>query len=156
VREQIADRDRPLRRNGAHGRSRHGAGGRRQRHGRLLERRDVARDRVAEAEPALLDQHHRRHAGERLRLRGDAEDRVFGHGARGLEVGPAVRLELDDTAVARHERDEAGDAALVDVALHPCAQALEALRRKPDRLGPGGGGRLGAQQRRERQEQSER
>ena len=58
-----------------------------------------------------------RGAGQRLRLRRDAEDRVGRHSAAGFLVGPAERLLVDDLAVLHHERDDAGDAVGVDISL---------------------------------------
>jgi len=81
------------------------------------------------------------------------EDRVLRHRARGFDVRLAEGLVMHDASAARDERDDAGDAAVVDVALHPGAQALEPLGRDADGLGRGRGRRLGSQQGSEREEE---
>ncbi len=81
-----------------------------------LELGDELRDRVGQADLALLDQHQDRDAGDRLGRRGHAEDRVRAHRRLRLDVHHALGLVVDDAAPAGDQRDGAGDLLRVDVA----------------------------------------
>ena len=56
------------------------------------------------------------------------------------EIHDALRLEIGDLAVARDERDGAGDLAGRDRALDELVDALQALAREADALRRGGFG----------------
>ena len=60
----------------------------------------------------------------------------FRIGVLALGVHHAVRLEVHDPALARHERDGAGELLLGDVAVHGLADALEAIGGETHVLGP--------------------
>jgi hypothetical protein len=104
-------------------------GARRDRRARV--RGDEAADRIAERDPALLDQHEDGGAGDRLGLRRDAEHRVGGHRAARLAVDPPDALLIGDLSVAQHQRDRAADAIGVDVLLQKTIDAREPLGEKP-------------------------
>ena len=101
VGEEVPDRDRPLRRDDLLDLARPP-----HRDRRALEGRQVCADGIGDQKrPVLLKQHHR-HAHHRLRLRGDAEDRVGPERASALEVGEAGGVLVGQGAVAqdRHHR----------------------------------------------------
>ena len=76
---------------------------------RLRGLRKVLRDRVLQADLALLDERHHRGRRELLAEGAGLEDRVGPHGHAVLDVGEAVALGLDHRAVIhdrhRHARD---------------------------------------------------
>ena len=118
VRQQVADRDRPRRR--ARGERGVGAG----RHLHVLERRDIFADRIVEVQLAVLDQHHRGHAGDRL-----------GHGVDTPQrVGPRRRSIRVVTDLARggEERRTVADAERPDDPRHLVLRdvAVEQRRRR--------------------------
>ena len=80
-------------------------------------------DGLVEAEPALLDEDHRRDRGHRLRHRRDAEDRVVAHRFT-LERRLADRVDMDLAAPA-HDRHDAGTGAAIDVRRHRLAQTSQ-------------------------------
>ena len=115
VRQQVVDRDRPLRRHQAMlGRlfPGHEPGAdvsvrRLLEHGDLhpSELRQVGGDLVGRMQQPLLDQHHRCHAEHGLGRGGHAKDRVLLHGPPTLDVHQAVRLEVNNLPPPRHRRD---------------------------------------------------
>jgi hypothetical protein len=94
--------------------------------------RNVLRDRIARLPLSFVVQHHHRHAGDRLGHRVDAGDRVQLHRRLLLEILEAVGLVLHDLALARHQRDDAGEVLLIDQALHGLVHPVEAARGKAD------------------------
>ena len=109
----------------------------------LPERREVLRDGVAQDEPPLLDEHHRRDRGERLGHRVEPEDRVRRHRRAGRRVALAEALEVSDPSLARHQDDRARVLALCDFGLKHLGHACEPLRRESDLLGLGRGQGVG-------------
>ena len=107
---------------------------------RVGERRDEARDGVVQLERALLPQQHRRDRRDRLRHRVDPPERVGLDGGAGLEVALAGRGDVRDPSVARHDRQVAGQAAVVDVAGEVAVDALQApgVEAELGRVGLGG------------------
>ncbi len=61
-------------------------------------------------------------------LRRDAEDGVGGHAAPGFFVGPADRVFVHRLAVLKHQRDDAGDSVLVNVAVEERVDTAKPLR----------------------------
>ena len=157
MRHQIADRDvvfggnridlRLARRCRCRGRR---AGRLDDRHLRVLELRNEARHRIGQPQLAFFHQHQDRDAGDRLRHRRDAEDRVLAHRRLRFEIHLALRLEVRDLAAPRHHRDRAGDLAALDVALDHLVDAQQALGREAD--GFGFVGRKGGRGQRDREE----
>ena len=96
-------------------------------------------DRVVQKQFAVLHQHHRRDAGNRLRHRRDPEDRVGLHWRALLDIALPVRGQLHDLALPHDDRHDAGVALRVDVRLHHGGQACQAIRGKTQRLCGGGG-----------------
>jgi hypothetical protein len=89
---------------------------------------DVAqplRDRVVEAEAALLDELHHGDRGHRLRDRADAEHRAGVHRPARLRVGEAEADEAVERAVADDADGQTGERVLVD---RLDGQALEPVR----------------------------
>ena len=80
-------------------------------HPRILELRQVARDRVRQAQPALFAQQHGGRAGNRLAHRVDPENGFGGHRAFGFEVLPAEGLQVRHLAFAGDQRDDPGKRA---------------------------------------------
>ena len=76
------------------------------------ELRQVVPDRVVELEPRLLEQDERSDAGEDLRHRVDAADRVPLHGEAGPDVAHPIGLPIHDPPVAGHQGDGARVLAL--------------------------------------------
>ena len=97
---------------------------------RLLEGRDPLAGTVIHRELAFLHELQDGDAGQRLGLRGDAELGVHGHLAAGLLVGPAHRALIHRFAVAQHQRDDAGDAAVIDIGIEQRVDARQALDRE--------------------------
>ena len=95
------------------------------------------RHRVVEREATLVVVGHQRDTDDRLRHRVDAEDRVLRDRDPVLDVLLAVGVEEDDLALARDHRDDAGEFAVVDHAVHRLGELLEAGRVHADigRLG---------------------
>jgi hypothetical protein len=78
-------------------------------------------DGIVQPEFALLDEDHRGDCSDRLRHRGQAEDRVAPHRCRAVERQPTDRINVLRTPPA-DERDETRQAATVDVALQDVVQ----------------------------------
>jgi hypothetical protein len=97
-------------------------------HPRVRKRGDEALDRVVELERAFLPQQHRRDGCDRLGHRVDAELRVELDRQARLDVAQAALGDVDHLAVAGDQREEAGQLALVDVALVVAVDAVEAFR----------------------------
>ena len=89
----------------------------------------VLAQRIFEQELAFLHQHHDRDAGQRLGLRGDAEDVVFLHTVAGLAVAPAIGLGEDFAAVLMDHHHGAGELLVGDVTLHRGVEYGEARLR---------------------------
>ncbi len=68
-------------------------------------------------------------AGDRLGLRGDAEDGVGRHAAAGLLVAPAEGALVHGLAVAQHEGHRAGNAVILGILLQNTVNALKAFLR---------------------------
>ena len=126
VREDVAHGHRPRRL---------AAAGQRVEHLLVRVRRQPLRDRIVEQELAVFPQHHQRRGHDRLGHRREGEDRVLLHRLVLFLVAPALRLEVDDLALARDQRHRAGNLVGVDVVLDEGVDALEPLRRHADRLG---------------------
>ena len=105
---------------------------RRQRHRHLhvLELRNVARHRIVEVQLALLDEHHDGDADDRLGHRGDAEHRGRQPSAASIRrsITPCAAM-MDHLALARHDRDGAGDVAGGDA---PFDHLVDALASRSD------------------------
>jgi hypothetical protein len=100
VGQQVADRDRALER-GEAGAGRH----RLRRRPARRERRDGSSNGVVESQPACLDQPERGDPRDRLRHRGDPEDRVGLDRQIGVDVAPTDAVDLERLVAASHERD---------------------------------------------------
>ena len=74
-------------------------------------------DGIVEAKAPLLHEDQRRHRDDRLGHRGHAEDGVPLHGSAPAQRHAADRVHVG-LAPAAHQRDQAGDAAMLDVAGH--------------------------------------
>ena len=103
------------------------------RHLRVRKARDVAAHRIVERELAFLQQHQHRGAGNRLGLRGDAEDRGRRHPPPRFLVAPADRFLVGGLAIAKYERDCAGQPVFVDVLLQHGVDARQPLGREGGR-----------------------
>ena len=124
VDQQVMNRDAAL------GRHRDEAAGRvglRHRDLGTAEFRQVFFHGVAEEHALLLQQHEQSDRRDRLGHRGEGEDVVGPHRPLALQVAVALRLEAHDLALSGHERDGAGDLALVLQPLDECADALQAF-----------------------------
>ena len=97
-------------------------------HLQVREFRDVLGDRIGRLPLPFLVQDHHRHAGHRLGHRVDSRDGVELHRRLLLEILEAVGLVLHDLALARHQRDDAGQVLLVDDVLHAVVHLVEAAR----------------------------
>ena len=82
---------------------------------------------VVERQRAFLHQDQDRDAGQRLRLRRDAKDRVGRHLPGGFLVAPADRALIHRAAVAEHQPDRAGNAIVVDVLLEQLVDPRQAI-----------------------------
>ncbi len=79
----------------------------RRRHGNLLslELRDVARHRIVESYLSFFNHHHDGDAGYRLRHGSNAEHGGRSDGLLAFQIHDAFCREVDDLALARHNRD---------------------------------------------------
>ena len=82
---------------------------------RVLVFRNVAADRMVEADLALLEQHHDGERRDRLRHRIDAEDRLGTDGLLAAHLGRAGIAFMGDLAAARDQQAHAGHLAGVDI-----------------------------------------
>ena len=98
----------------------------------IAELGDVARHGVAQAQLVLLDHHHDADADDRLRHRGDAEQRVGAHRRARFEIHDAVRRDVRHLAAARDDGDGADEVAGGDAPLEHGVDALEPLARQAD------------------------
>ena len=99
MRQQVAEGNRPRRRFRIVQRAGRGS---QDAHGREL--RGPPGNRLIKGEPALFPQRHRRHRGDRLRHRRDAEDRVALHRQSGLSRSRTPTAEACTTWPPRHTR----------------------------------------------------
>ena len=75
-------------------------------------------ERIVQIELALFDQHHRGCGDNGLGHRGQAKQRVLGHGfgLGGIQV--AMRFIVHNFAIARDQGDSAGKHALLNLRIH--------------------------------------
>jgi hypothetical protein len=95
----------------------------------LLKLRDIGRHRVLQAQAALFQQHHDRHAGDRL---GHGEDAVEGINLRGtllFDVHVAEGLEIGQFSAPPHEQQQARHIGGLHVALRHRVQSIQTRRR---------------------------
>ena len=83
-----------------------------------VERRQVLRDRVVQADHLVVQQHHDRGPDDRFRHRAHAEDAVLRHRCLRIEVAQPIGLVQDRLAVLHVEQFAAHDLVLVDEGLH--------------------------------------
>ncbi len=83
---------------------------------------------------ALFHQHQDRRTRDRLRHRSDAEHRVLLHRPPRSGIHHASRLQVNDAAVASHQRHCARDVSRRHVAIDELVDALKSLGRQPDRF----------------------
>ena len=93
-----------------------------------LELRHELGDRIVQLPSPVLEQHHHRDAGDRLRHGVEAEDGVARQRRAGREALDAVELLGDDLTVTREQRRHAGDAPVGDGLCHVGVEFREALR----------------------------
>ena len=110
VRDEVADRQRTLRRN-------EGLLSLGVRHGHLDvgELGQELRDFVVERQPAVVDRRHERRAVEGLCHRENCEERVGTHRDLVLHVRPTCAIEAHFTRRVGDPRNDAGDKALLDI-----------------------------------------
>ena len=90
------------------------------------EGRNVGRHRIGEREAALLDQHHRRDAGDRLGHRIQREHGVGRHRRAGGDVAHADAFLIDRPAVLQDQHHRAGNLALRDLVVEEGGEPFEA------------------------------
>ena len=93
-------------------------------HLEIRELGNVLGERVVGLPLAFLVQHHHRDAGDRLRHREDAHDRVFLQRLAALQIGNPARAVFNDLTVARGQSDDPRQLLFVDDLLHACREAL--------------------------------
>ena len=86
--------------------------------------------RVSQPHLAFLDELQDGDAGDGLRHRADAKDRVGGHGLPRLRVRVAHRVEIDEAVPPGDERDGSRELFFLDVALEHLADLPQLLRGK--------------------------
>ena len=86
-------------------------------HLRGLERRQIHRDRIVQADVAFLNQHHHSHGSDRLRHRSDAKDRVPRHRYVCADVLLAECAAVQNPVAVGDHRYEPGNVRLLDGAL---------------------------------------
>ena len=87
----------------------------------------------------VLEQHHHGDAGDRLRHRVEAEDRVARHRRAGRQALDAVGLLGHDLAVPRQQRRHPGDAPVRDDLRHVGVELRQPLRVEAQRFRAGRG-----------------
>jgi len=87
------------------------------------ERREVLRHRVVKLKAPLFIQRHEADADDGLSHGVDAEDRLTFDRRAGLQVAPAIGLEMHHFAAALDHRDGAGELAGIDVRLDMACEA---------------------------------
>ena len=122
-----------------------------------LERGNVLRHGIRQQQATFLVQRQRRHRDERLRHRGDPEDRVRRHRRARRLVTEADGLDVRDPPLARDDDDGARDPPALDVGAQHLRDAREALGGQPHLLGLRGRqiGREGEAGRQESEDQRE-
>jgi hypothetical protein len=98
-------------------------------HTRILEFRQITRNRVPQAQAALFAQQHGGRAGDRLAHRVDPEDGIGFHGALVLEILPAEGFQVGHLSFPGDQGENAGKSTLVQVPFHDGIQAGETGRR---------------------------
>ncbi|MEY2458770.1 MAG: hypothetical protein QOG30_600 [Acidimicrobiaceae bacterium] len=124
-RQHVLDRDRPL---GGHGVVELGID--RPQYGRCRQLGKPAFDGVVERHRAVFDEQHRRRACDRLGDRRDAEDGVASDRFGVVEGLVPDRFDVHVVA-RRHERDEPGHVASLDVASQRVMERVPSGVRKP-------------------------
>ena len=102
------------------------------------QRGEILSDRIVELEAPLLVEHHDGHARDRLRHRGDPEDRVGSHRRARVSVRHAVGSEVSLAAFPRDQGDRPSDRIVVHVALHDLFESAQTLCGEPDVCGRDG------------------
>ena len=125
MRQQISNRDWPLRRNGrdvvpvADGDR------------CLCVAGDETANRIVDPDLSFLDEDQNCGTRNRLGLRRDAEDGVRRHAAAGFLVVPAECTFVHCLAIAQHERNETRHFVFVNVPLEAPIDAIHAIGRQP-------------------------
>ena len=105
----------------------------------ILEFRQIFGDGILKQEVPLLIQNHHRRRGDRLGHRADPKNRIRLHGFARFAILHALRLEIRNLPVTKHQCRPRPRCALSSMSFCTVLLILRsALRRKPDRL------RLGA------------
>ena len=78
-----------------------------------FELRQIFLDRVLDAEPALVRQHHHRRASHRLGHRGDPKQTVRPHRLVFCDIGKTDGGHVEDFIFRRHQRHRAGQRVIV-------------------------------------------
>ena len=102
--------------------------------GLVLPLREEPRDRFVEVELAVVDEHQCRGAGDRLRHRVDADQRVEPHRRAGLQVECPGRMFEDDLAASHDHRGHANQLAVGHQPVHLLCDGVHALLRHSYRL----------------------
>ena len=84
---------------------------------------------VRELKLALFVEHHSRHAGDRLGHGEDAKEGILGERPVVVRTALPNRLEVDDLALPRHQRNRAGELLLIHIALRDGGDAIKDARR---------------------------
>ena len=126
-RQHVLDRDRPLGRDRVIEAGLQGA-----QDPRCGEFGQPSLHRIVEGHGPVLDEQHRRHAGDRLGDRRDAEDGVTPDGF-GITEGLVPDRRDVYVATPGHESNQPGQVASLDVALQRGIQRVDAFLRKPSR-----------------------
>ena len=83
--------------------------------------------RIIQIQFAFLQQRQNHHTGQRLSLRSDAKQTRRGHGPTGLPIAKANRCLVDRFAILQHQRDSAGQFALVHIGLQDTIDPRQAF-----------------------------
>ncbi len=110
---------------------------------RVVERRQIFGDSVVELELAVLHQHERRRADERLGHRTHGDDLIGAHAEAALHVAPAGGVLKDEFAAADHDENAAANGVVLHPAAHAVHGFVEFRRGHADVLGAGARKRLG-------------
>ncbi len=94
------------------------------------EGRDKFGHRIGQRQPAIIDQHHRRDAGNRLRHRMKRKDRVRRHGLLRGDIPNAEALEIDRSTVLLDQHDRAGKLSGRDLVRKEFGQTFQSRRRR--------------------------
>ena len=132
--KQVADRDRPSRRDDVIAPTPVGDG-----HGPVRKLREILCNWIGNEKLTALLKNHHTNADQGFRLRGNPKDRVIGHRRAGLTILHADRLQVHDLAAPRDDCDCSCHPIARHIVFECGREPFQAFRRHPNRVRVGRG-----------------